>query len=76
MTTQQGSTANVMAAICSVLLPGLGQLVQGRLLMALFFFVVVGSAWGAASVLVVPVILAVPLHVWCIWDAARFRTTA
>mgnify|MGYP003464812970 CR=1 FL=1 len=28
----QGSTGNVIAAVCSFFIPGLGQLVQGRLL--------------------------------------------
>jgi TM2 domain-containing membrane protein YozV len=37
-TTQQGSTGNVIAALCSFFVPGLGQLVQGRLLSALFWF--------------------------------------
>ena len=35
----QGSTGNVIAALCSFFIPGLGQLLQGRLLMAIFQFV-------------------------------------
>lgn len=35
----QGSTGNVIAAICSFFVPGLGQLVQGRILSAIFWFV-------------------------------------
>ena len=38
MSTGQGSAGNVIAAICSFFIPGLGQLVQGRLLSALFWF--------------------------------------
>ena len=34
----QGSAGNVLAAICSLIIPGLGQLVQGRLLSALLWF--------------------------------------
>ncbi|MHC4263060.1 MAG: hypothetical protein ACYSWX_11095 [Planctomycetota bacterium] len=34
----QGQSGNVIAAICSFFIPGLGQLVQGRLLLALFLF--------------------------------------
>jgi len=41
----QGSTGNVIAAVCSFFLPGLGQLVQGRVLAALFFFVLTGILW-------------------------------
>lgn len=39
MNTGQGSAGNVIAALCSLFIPGLGQLVQGRLLSALFWFV-------------------------------------
>src|SRR5690606_30734160 len=38
MTTGQGSAGNVIAAICSFIVPGLGQLVQGRLMAALLWF--------------------------------------
>lgn len=39
MNSGQGSTGNVIAAICSFIIPGLGQLFQGRILSALFWFV-------------------------------------
>ncbi|MFC4727288.1 hypothetical protein [Coralloluteibacterium thermophilus] len=39
MSTGQGSTGNVIAAICSLIIPGLGQLVQGRVLWAIAWFV-------------------------------------
>lgn len=35
----QGSTGNVIAAICSFFVPGLGQLVQGRVMSAILWFV-------------------------------------
>ena len=38
MSSGQGSTGNVIAAICSFFVPGLGQLFQGRILSALFWF--------------------------------------
>ena len=34
----QGSTGNVIAALCSFFVPGLGQLLQGRLLSAILWF--------------------------------------
>jgi TM2 domain-containing membrane protein YozV len=34
----RGSTGNVIAAVCSFFIPGLGQLVQGRILWALAWF--------------------------------------
>jgi len=39
MNSAQGSTGNVIAALCSLFIPGLGQLIQGRLLSALFWLV-------------------------------------
>lgn len=69
----QGSGGNVIAALCNVFIPGLGQLVQGRILAALLFFAVcvVGYAtWW----LVVPGIIAVIAHLWAIIDAAKFRS--
>ena len=41
----QGSGGNVIAAICSLLLPGLGQLVQGRVTLAVIYFVVGTVVW-------------------------------
>lgn len=41
----QGSTGNVIAAVCSFFIPGLGQLVQGRLLKAIIMFVLAGVVW-------------------------------
>jgi TM2 domain-containing membrane protein YozV len=45
VTNGQGSTGNVIAALCSIFVPGLGQLVQGRVLAALFYFVLTGILW-------------------------------
>lgn len=41
----QGSAGNVIAAICSFFIPGLGQLVQGRVLSALLWFVAACAAF-------------------------------
>ncbi|KAF1694464.1 hypothetical protein CSC65_09830 [Pseudoxanthomonas daejeonensis] len=40
MAMAQGSTGNVIAALCSFFVPGLGQLIQGRLLSAILWFAV------------------------------------
>ncbi|WP_354625456.1 hypothetical protein [Psychromonas sp. MME2] len=67
----QGSGGNVLAAICSFFIPGLGQLVQGRLLAALIFFVGMLISWGLAVVLIgylfVPIV-----YIWSIIDAAKY----
>jgi TM2 domain-containing membrane protein YozV len=39
MAQGQGSTGNVIAALCSFFIPGLGQLLQGRVLSAVFWFI-------------------------------------
>jgi len=46
MSAGQGSTGNVIAAICSFFVPGLGQLVQGRILWALTWFVLACLAFA------------------------------
>ncbi len=61
----QGSGGNVMAAICSFFIPGLGQLVQGRVLAALAFFVAAAVLWI--------VLLGWAIHLWSVIDAARWK---
>lgn len=57
-----GSAGNVIAALCSVFVPGLGQLVQGRPFKALFMLVLGGLLWFF--------MLGWIVHIWAIWDAA------
>jgi TM2 domain-containing membrane protein YozV len=61
----QGSAGNVIAALCSFFIPGLGQLVQGRPFMALIHFVLAGVLWI--------VLLGWVIHLWSILDAAWYR---
>jgi len=63
--TGQGSTGNVIAAICSFFIPGLGQLVQGRFVAAVIHFVLAALLWL--------IFLGWIMHLWSIIDAARFR---
>ncbi|MFC5436659.1 hypothetical protein ACFPME_08825 [Rhodanobacter umsongensis] len=65
MSEGQGSSGNVLAAICSFFIPGLGQLVQGRLLMAIIMFVLAAALWI--------VMLGWLIHLWSILDAALFK---
>ena len=62
----QGSTANVIAAVCSFFIPGLGQLVQGRPVMALVHFVLAALLWF--------VWIGWLIHLWSILDAAWFKS--
>ena len=71
----QGSGGNVLAAVCSFFIPGLGQLVQGRILAALLFFVIVGVSYFFA-VLIIPAVIGGLFHLWSIIDAARFKGAA
>ena len=61
----QGSAGNVIAALCSFFIPGLGQLVQGRLLMALIMFVSAALLWL--------ILLGWIVHLWSIIDAALWK---
>jgi TM2 domain-containing membrane protein YozV len=73
--TGQGSGGNVIAALCNVFIPGLGQLVQGRILAAIMFFVVCAVGY-ALFWLVIPAIIAAIAHLWAIIDAAKFKPYA
>ena len=65
MSEGQGSGGNVLAAICSLFIPGLGQLVQGRVLKALVMFVLAAVLWV--------VWMGWIIHLWSIVDAAMYR---
>lgn len=60
-----GSAGNVLAAVCSFFIPGLGQLVQGRLIKALLMFVLAAVLWY--------VLLGWIIHLWSVIDAALYR---
>ncbi len=65
MSSGQGSAGNVIAALASFFIPGLGQLVQGRLLAAVVQFVLAAVLWL--------ILLGWVVHLWSIIDAALFR---
>jgi hypothetical protein len=62
---RKGSSANVIAAIASFFLPGLGQLAQGRPLTALFFFLASLAMWCCC--------LGWLVQIWAALDAALWR---
>lgn len=64
----QGSTGNVVAAVCSFFIPGLGQLVQGRIVAAVIQFVLAAALWI--------VLMGWAVHLYSIIDAARFKSKA
>lgn len=61
---KRGSTANVIAAIASFIIPGLGQLAQGRILAAILFFVIDVVLWIF--------LLGWLMHIWACIDAALY----
>lgn len=65
MSSGQGSAGNVIAALCSFFIPGLGQLLQGRVLLAALMFVMAAALWI--------VWLGWIIHLWSIVDAALFK---
>jgi TM2 domain-containing membrane protein YozV len=65
MMSGQGSTGNVIAALASFFVPGLGQLIQGRLMMAITQFVLAAVLWF--------VLLGWAIHLWSVLDAALWK---
>jgi len=63
--TGQGSGGNVLAALCSFFIPGLGQLCQGRLGIAIVQFLLAVALWF--------VLLGWAVHLWSVIDAATFQ---
>src|SRR5688500_9146679 len=68
MAASPGSTANVIAALASFFIPGLGQLLQGKLFRALTMFIFAGVLWFF--------MLGWVVHLWSIIDAAVYRQPA
>ena len=64
----QGSTGNVIAALASFFIPGLGQLLQGRFIKAGIMFVLAAVLWWF--------LLGWIIHLWSIIDAALFKRPA
>jgi TM2 domain-containing membrane protein YozV len=61
----QGSTGNVIAALASFFVPGLGQLIQGRLIIAGVMFVLAAMLWI--------IWLGWIIHLWSILDASLWK---
>lgn len=67
----QGSGGNVIAAICNIFICGLGQLVQGRILPAILFFLGMCISWALVWVLIGWILVPI-VYIWAIIDAARY----
>ncbi len=65
MSNGQGTAGNVLAALASFFIPGLGQLLQGRWIRAAFQFVLAAALWL--------ILLGWIIHLWSIVDAAMFK---
>ncbi len=70
--SNKGSAGNVIAALCNVFIPGLGHLVQGRILLALMFFAVTAAGY-ATYFLIFPAVIAAIFHLAAIISAARYK---
>lgn len=68
MSAAQGSTGNVIAAVCSFFAPGLGQLVQGRAGKALWHFLLGIALWVVSFGT-----LGWVMHLWSAWEAGRWE---
>ena len=61
----RGSAGNVIAGLASFFIPGLGQLLQGRWLLAGFMFALTWLLWL--------ILLGWVIHLWSIIDAALYE---
>lgn len=61
------NTSNALAAIINIFIPGVGQLIQGRVLSALFFLFITFIGY---ALLILPGII---MHIWAIVDAANYN---
>ena len=59
-----GSGGNVLAALCSFFIPGLGQLLQGRLFTAAIHFVLSLILWYF--------LVGILVHIWSAYSAAVY----
>lgn len=64
----QGSAGNVIAALASFFVPGLGQLIQGRLLMAIVMVIAAVVVW-----VITFTTLGWVVNIWAALDAALWR---
>ena len=62
----QGTTGNVIAALASFFIPGLGQLIQGRPIRAGIMFLLAAALWL--------IWLGWIIHLWSILDAALWKS--
>lgn len=62
----QGSAGNVIAALSSFFIPGLGQLLQGRPFLAIIMFVLTCFLWLF--------LLGWIIHFWSVINAAMFNS--
>jgi TM2 domain-containing membrane protein YozV len=68
----QGSAGNVLAAICSLVFPGIGQLVQGRFGKALWHVLIWGLFWIPTLLTAFLIPFWVLMHIWSALEAARW----
>lgn len=64
----QGSGGNVIAALASFFIPGVGQLLQGRIVKAAIMFVLAGIVWVVSFGT-----LGWIIHLWSVVDAALWK---
>lgn len=64
--SQRGSNGNVLAALCSFFIPGLGQLLQGRLLAAALHLIIDVILWIF--------LLGWLMHIFSAYSAAVFES--
>ena len=73
--SQDNNVAGMIAGIASFLLPGLGQLLQGRLAEGVGFFLAFCISIVLLFVLIGFILLPV-VYIWSIYDAVTYKSTS
>ena len=74
MSARQGTAGNVIAALASFFIPGLGQLIQGRPGKAIWHLVLTGVLWALSLLALGLIPLGWIMHVWSAIEAARYES--
>ncbi|MEC7906750.1 MAG: hypothetical protein VYC82_05960 [Verrucomicrobiota bacterium] len=71
--SRRGDSGNVIAALASFFVPGLGQVVQGQLIWAAFFFLTSAALYFSSPLLLITLPFALTAHLWSVINAATFN---
>lgn len=64
---------NTVAAVVNIFFPGFGQLIQGRVMSAILWWILLVPLALLTAFTGIFIVLLFPAYVWCIVDSVRYR---